>query len=420
MANETKKELSGFALWARKRAIKNAALKEAKDRYKQEELARKNKLKELKATDKEAYKEAVKKEKEESALRKLGLSASLKRAEKSALQQMKDEGLKLNKGEEYTHITPIKYDKKELKAMAKIEVEEKAAADLKHAKREAFIKAFDESKHYFRTLRRMPADQAKIQKSMDETFKAQDKILEENLQFLEQQQAKLSVYERKVELGLIGKDDRKYDQLKENVAFAKEKYDKTVVDMKTDLENMQEGLYRRDDVDKDFVDQIVSNRTNNISKQILGYPAIETSVIDRTDQLQLENRRVYYNTLEAVNKMSLEMTDAQKTEAITQKTDLMQKQQRQAELTRKEAVYKLKMPEKEAKELRKLESDVTLSQHISESIGGTYKVAPATKVELGAYFAKEKQQPVKETKEEQKVLEKQVEEKTKANDLEKE
>ena len=48
MANETKKELSGFALWARKRAIKNAALKEAKDRYKQEEIARKNKLKELK------------------------------------------------------------------------------------------------------------------------------------------------------------------------------------------------------------------------------------------------------------------------------------------------------------------------------------------------------------------------------------
>ena len=82
MANETKKELSGFALWARKRAIKNAALKETKERYKQEELARKNKLKELKATDKEAYKEAVKKEKEESALRKLGLSASLKRAER--------------------------------------------------------------------------------------------------------------------------------------------------------------------------------------------------------------------------------------------------------------------------------------------------------------------------------------------------
>jgi hypothetical protein len=304
--------------------------------------------------------------------------------------------------------------------MAKIEVEAKAAADLKHAKREAFIKAFDESKHYLRTLRRMPADQAKIQKSMDETFKTQDKILEENLQFLEQQQAKLSVYERKVELGLIGKDDRKYDQLKENVAFAKEKYDKTVVDMKTDLENMQEGLYRRDDVDKNFVDQIASNRKNNISKQILGYPAIETSVIDRTDQFQLENRRVYYNTLEAVNKMSLGMTDAQKTEAITQKTDLMQKQQRHAELTRKEAVYKRKMPEKEAEELRKLENDVTLSQHISESIGGTYKVAPATKVELGAYFAKEKQQPVKETKEAQKVLEKEVEEKTKANDLEKE
>jgi hypothetical protein len=41
-------------------------------------------------------------------------------------------------------------------------------------------------------------------------------------------------------------------------------------------------------------------------------------------------------------------------------------------------------------------------------------------VELGAYFAKEKQQPVKETREAEKVVEKQVEEKTKANDLERE
>ena len=75
---------------------------------------------------------------------------------------------------------------------------------------------------------------------------------------------------------------------------------------------------------------------------------------------------------------------------------------------------------KDVAELKKLENDVTLAQHISESVGGTYRVAPATKVELGAYFAKEKQQPVKETREVQKVLEKQVEEKTKANDLEKE
>ena len=419
MANETKK-LSGLALWARKLSIRNAALKEVKERYKQEELARKNKLKELKATDKEAYQEAVKKEKEERALRKLGLSASLKRAEKSALQQMKDEGLKLNKGEERAHTFPIKYDKNELQAMAKIEVEAKAAADLKHAKREALIKVFDESNHYSRTLRRMPADQAKIQKSMDETFKMQDKILEENLQFLEQQQAKLSVYERKVELGLIGKDDRKYEQLKDNVAFAQEKYDKSVKDMQTDLENMQEGLYRREDVDKDFVDRLATNRRHNISKQILGYPAIETSLVDRTDQLQLENRRVYFNTTNAVNQMSLEMTDVQKAEAIAQKTDLMQKHQRQAELTRKEAVYKLEMSAKDVAELKKLENDVTLAQHISESIGGTYRVAPATKVELGAYFAKEKQQPVKETQQAQKVLEKQVEEKTKANDLERE
>jgi hypothetical protein len=222
------------------------------------------------------------------------------------------------------------------------------------------------------------------------------------------------------ELGLIGKDDRKYDQLKENVAFAQEKYDKSVKDMQTDLENMQEGLYRRDDVDKDFVDRLATNRRHNISKQILGYPAIETSLVDRTDQLQLENRRVYFNTTNAVNQMSLEMTDAQKKEAIAQKTDLMQKHQRQAELTRKEAVYKLDMSAKDVDELKKLENDVTLAQHISESIGGTYKVAPATKVELGAYFAKEKQQPVKETQQAQKVLEKQVEEKTKANDLERE
>ena len=109
MANTENKKLSGIALWWAKRSIKNAAIKEVKERFKREELERKNRLNNLKKQDKALYNEALKEEKAKGFLRKAGLSCMLKRAEKQAMQKMADQGLTLTKSEEMTRISPIKY-----------------------------------------------------------------------------------------------------------------------------------------------------------------------------------------------------------------------------------------------------------------------------------------------------------------------
>ena len=427
MANNEPKKLSGIALWWQKRSIKNAAIKEVKERFKREELQRKNQLNELKKQDKALYNEALKEEKAKGFLRKAGLSCMLKRAEKQAMQKMADQGLTLTQSEEMARIAPIKYSDNELKAIAQVEaVGEIKAANKKIFRKEAAEYAYN-SHQYKGMLKKMPESQSKPQKIMDDTFKGQDRLLEEGLQFVEKNQMYLDIYEEKVQLGLEEPNEEKKNALKDKVARANEKYQASVQEMIDDLENLKDGMFATEGIDANHVGLVAEHRMVNLQTNMLGFPAVATKSADPTSKFDIPNNNMYgYACLKANDKCT-QILNEQKDAAISRRTTLLQKDQRKQELSFKESHLSQKLTPQENMELVELEGNTEINNHrmeynyidsktLNEFEQSKAPQQPPKQLDLKEFISKEKQQPEKvmeekqQTLEEKKIETKQVEE----------
>ena len=416
MANAENKKLSGLALWWQKRSIKNAEIKEVKERFKREELARKNRLNELKKHDKEAYKEALKEEKGKSFLRKAGLSCMLKRAEKQAMQKMADRGLTLTKSEEMTRISPIKYSDNELKAIAQVEVVGEIKAANKKIFREEAAKYAQESRQYTGMLKSMPKSQSEPQRIMDDTFKSQDKLLEESLQFVEKNQMYLDIYEEKVNFGLEEPNEEKRNALKDKVARAKEAHQASVQEMIDDLENLKDGMFANEGFDGNHVGIIAEHRIVNLQTNLLGFPAVATKTADPTSKFDIQNNNMYgYACKKAAEKCS-QILEEKKAAEIPQRTTLLQKDQRLKELSFKENQLSQKLTAQENRELHSLENDNEISRHkqkygfvdsktLKEFEQAKYPKQEPKPLDLKEFISKEKPQPQQVMQEKQETLE---------------
>ena len=416
MANTENKKLSGFALWWQKRSIKSAAIKEVKERYKREELERKNQLNKLKKQDKAMYNEALKQEKAKSFLRKAGLSCMLKRAEKQAVQKMADQGLTLTKSEEMTRTAPIKYSDNELKAIAQVEVE----AEINTANKPIFRKEAAEhaysSRQYKSMISTMPKSQSYPQKIMDDTFKSQDRLLEEVLQFVEKNQMYLDVYEEKVRLGLEEPNEERQSKLKDNVARANEKYRASVNEMIDDLENLKDGMFATEGVDGSHVGNIADFRKVNLQTNMLGFPAVATKMADTSSKYDIPNNIMYGQACKKGTEKCEQLLNEQKDAAISQRTTLLQKDQRKQELTFKEKKLSQKLTPQENMELVELESNTEINNYrmkysfidsktLKELEQSRAAQQPPKQLDLKEFISKEKKQPEKTVEEKQQTLE---------------
>ena len=416
MANTQEKKLSGLALWWQKRSIKNAAIKEVKERFKREELERKKKLNELKKQNKPLYDLTIKEEKAKDALRKAGLSCMLKRAEKQAMQKMADQGLTLTKSEEMTRISPVKYSDNELKAIAQVEaVGEIEAANKIISRQEAAQYAIN-SYQYKNMLKKMPESQSKPQKIMDDTFKSQDRSLEESLQFVEKNQMYLDIYEEKVKLGLEEPNEEKKNKLKDNVARANEIYQKSVQEMVDDLENLKEGMYKTEGVDVGHIGIIAEHRQTNLQKNMLGFPAVATISADPNSQFDIQNNIMYGRACKKATEVCDQILQEKKDAAITQRTTLLQKEQRLKELNFKEKQLSQTLTKQEAMEQRSLEMDNEVGDHklkygfvdskTLKALEQARQLKQAPKqMDLKEFISKEKKQLEKTVEEKQQTLE---------------
>ena len=416
MANTENKKLSGLALWWKKRSIKSAAIKEVKERVKREELERKNRLNELKMQDKEAYKEALKEEKAKDALRKAGLSCMLKRAEKQAMQKMADQGLTLTRSEEMARISPIKYSDNELKAIAQVEaVGEIKAANQKIFRKEAAEYAYS-SPQYKGMLKKMPESQSKPQRIMDDTFKSQDRILEESLQHVEKNQMYLDIYEEKVQLGLEEPNAEKQKALKDKVARAKETHQASVKEMIEDLENLKDGMYATEGFDGNHIGIIAEHRIVNLQTNMLGFPAVATKSADPTSKFDIQNNNMYGYACQKASEKCTQILNEQKDAAISQRTTLLQKDQRKQELTFKEKQLSEKLTPQENMELVALEGNMEIntyrmqygfidSKTLSELEQSRAPKQPPKQLDLKEFISKEKKQPEKAVEEKQQTIE---------------
>ena len=416
MANNETKKLSGIALWWQKRSIKNAAIKEVKERFKREELQRKNQLNELKKQDKALYNEALKEEKAKGFLRKAGLSCMLKRAEKQAVQKMADQGLTLTKSEEMARIAPIKYSDNELKAIAQVEtVGEIKAANKIIFRKEAAEYAYNSSQ-YKGMLKRMPESQSKPQKIMDDTFKGQDRLLEEDLQFVEKNQMYLDIYEEKVKLGLEEPNEEKQNALKDKVARANEKYQKSVQEMIDDLENLKDGMFGTEEIDGSHVGLIAEHRIVNLQTNMLGFPAVATKSADPTSKFDIQNNNMYGYACKKASEKCAQILEEKKDAEISRRTTLLQKDQRKQELSFKENQLSQKLTPQENMELVELESNTEINNHrmeygfidsktLKELEQSKEPKQPPKQLDLKEYISKEKHQPEKTVEEKQQTLE---------------
>ena len=416
MANNETKKLSGIALWWQKRSIKNAAIKEVKERFKREELQRKNQLNELKKQDKALYNEALKEEKAKGFLRKAGLSCMLKRAEKQAVQKMADQGLTLTKSEEMARIAPIKYSDNELKAIAQVEtVGEIKAANKIIFRKEAAEYAYN-SPQYKGMLKRMPESQSKPQKIMDDTFKGQDRLLEEDLQFVEKNQMYLDIYEEKVKLGLEEPNEEKQNTLKDKVARANEKYQKSVQEMIDDLENLKDGMFGTEGIDGSHVGLIAEHRIVNLQTNMLGFPAVATKSADPTSKFDIQNNNMYGYACKKASEKCAQILEEKKDAEINRRTTLLQKDQRKQELSFKENQLSQKLTPQENMELVELESNTEINNHrmeygfidsktLKELEQSKEPKQPPKQLDLKEYISKEKHQPEKTVEEKQQTLE---------------
>lgn len=416
MANNETKKLSGIALWWQKRSIKNAAIKEVKERFKREELQRKNQLNELKKQDKALYNEALKEEKAKGFLRKAGLSCMLKRAEKQAVQKMADQGLTLTKSEEMARIAPIKYSDNELKAIAQVEtVGEIKAANKIIFRKEAAEYAYN-SPQYKGMLKRMPESQSKPQKIMDDTFKGQDRLLEEDLQFVEKNQMYLDIYEEKVKLGLEEPNEEKQNALKDKVARANEKYQKSVQEMIDDLENLKDGMFETEGIDGSHVGLIAEHRIVNLQTNMLGFPAVATKSADPTSKFDIQNNNMYGYACQKASEKCAQILEEKKDAEISRRTTLLQKDQRKQELSFKENQLSQKLTPQENMELVELESNTEINNHrmeygfidsktLKELEQSKEPKQPPKQLDLKEYISKEKHQPEKTVEEKQQTLE---------------
>ena len=416
MANNEPKKLSGIALWWQKRSIKNAAIKEVKERFKREELQRKNQLNELKKQDKALYNEALKEEKAKGFLRKAGLSCMLKRAEKQAVQKMADQGLTLTKSEEMARTAPIKYSDNELKAIAQVEtVGEIKAANKIIFRKEAAEYAYN-SPQYKGMLKRMPESQSKPQKIMDDTFKGQDRLLEEDLQFVEKNQMYLDIYEEKVKLGLEEPNEEKQNALKDKVARANEKYQKSVQEMIDDLENLKDGMFATEGFDGSHVGLIAEHRIVNLQTNMLGFPAVATKSADPTSKFDIQNNNMYGYACKKASEKCAQILEEKKDAEISRRTTLLQKDQRKQELSFKENQLSQKLTPQENMELVELESNTEINNHrmeygfidsktLKELEQSKEPKQPPKQLDLKDYISKEKHQSEKTVEEKQQTLE---------------
>ena len=416
MAKTENKKLSGLALWWEKRLIKNAAIKEVKERFKREELERKKQLNELKKENKEAYNEALKEEKAKGFLRKAGLSCMLKRAEKQAMQKMADRGLTLTKSEEMTRISPVKYSDNELKAIAQVEVVgEIKAANKTISRKEAAEYAYN-SPQYKAMLKKMPESQSKPQKIMDDTFKSQDRLLEADLQSVEKNQMYLDIYEEKVRLGLEEPNEEKKNKLKDNVARANETYQKSVQEMVDDLENLKDGMFATEGVDGSHVGNIAEHRQTNLQKNMLGFPAVATISADPNSQFDIQNNIMYGRACKKATEVCAQILNEKKDAAISQRTTLLQKDQRKQELSFKENQLSQKLTAQEKMELSELEGDNEIRNHtqkygfvdsktLKEFEQSRTPKQPPKQLDLKEFVSKERKQPEKVVEEKQQTLE---------------
>ena len=416
MANTENKKLSGFALWWQKRSIKKAAIKEVKERFKREELERKKQLNELKKENKEAYNEALKEEKAKGFLRKAGLSCTLKRAEKQAVQKMADQGLTLTPSEEMTRISPVKYNADELKAIAQVEAEgEIKAANKTISRKEAAEYAYN-SPQYKAMLKKMPESQSKPQKIMDDTFKSQDRLLEADLQSVEKNQMYLDIYEEKVRLGLEEPNGEKQNALKDKVARAKEKYQASVKEMVDDLENLKDGMFATEGVDGNHVGIIAEHRQTNLQKDMLGFPAVATISADPNSQFDIQNNIMYGRACKRATEVCAQILNEKKDAAISQRTTLLQKDQRKQELSFKENQLSQKLTPQESMELVELEGNTEINDHrmqygfVDSKTLKEFEQSKAPKeapkqLDLKEFISKEKKQPEKTVEEKQQILE---------------
>jgi hypothetical protein len=262
----------------------------------------------------------------------------------------------------------------------------------------------------------MPVSQSKPQKILDDTFKSQDRSLEESLQFVEKNQMYLDIYEKKVSYGLEEPNEEKKNKLKDNVARANEIYQKSVQEMVDDLENLKEGMYKTEGVDVGHIGLIAEHRQTNLQKNMLGFPAVATISADPNSQFDIQNNIMYGRACKKATEVCDQILQEKKDAAITQRTTLLQKEQRLKELNFKEKQLSQTLTRQEAMEQRSLEMDNEVGDHklkygftdakTLKALEQARQLKQAPKqMDLKEFISKEKKQPEKVVEEKQQTLE---------------